>query len=1471
MSGLALSDRRFGETLARRLGRGALGIDETLAIAISLCEELAELHSRGALLGDVRPAKVLLAEQPEGMPLASFDREQASATRLDSASARDQVRNARYLAPERAGLIDRPIDERSDLYAVGVLTYECLSGRPPFDSETAGELLRQHLSVPATSLRRYEAAEIPRALDEIVQRLLRKDPDDRYQSAAAVLADLTALREGREEGAETRVVIGARDLRQTLTEPILAGRRREIAILEHHLAEARKGNGRLVRIEAESGGGKSRLLDEFCRLQGADDVLVLRAQGMDRVAPSSLQVLIDLVDGAGSMPAEDAARRRGVRDVVARLDALGSPGRAALVVLDDCQWIDELSARVLATWAQKSADAKRAPRHVLVVTASRGGEEVSRQPLAALRGVPRLELAPLEAAAVHEMVVSMAGPTDPAAVELVAELSRGNPFMVSAVLRGLIESGALTAAEQGWLLDPAASGFQASGEVAGLLARRLELLDDLTHDLLAAGAVLGRSFEIATAAVLSGQSRVEAAEAIEQALQRRLVWHEAPGRYAIVHDRLREVILEQLGPFTLTHLHRRAGEVIEAADRSRALELAYHFDAAGQPARALPYALAAGEAARSRSDFELAERQYRIAERGLGGDSPDRGRVAAALGEVLMVRGAYDEARARFELARAVAGDDVSVARIEGTLAEIAFRRDEVADAFEHVSTALRTLRCPVPARRWSLLPLAVWESLRGLATPAWWRRYRGRRREDLDRRLLIADLYIRLVYCTWYSAGGTRRVLWSVARHINSAERCPPSSQLAQAHAVYAASLAAVFPVAWKQALRHVEKAEDLHRQLDDHWALGQTLRMRAAVLSSVGRYPESKQAADRAMAILRRAGDRWNLNSAAGQRALCVYRMGDRRATVKQVREIHQRAVEVGDAQAEAAALDIWARATSGRVPGEFIEAARERAGDNLYTRGSLLLASALHARAAGRLEDGVAALEEADSMMSRSGTYNRWTAPILPWLATFTREAAEAAPPVPRARRALLRRARRASRRALRFARLYRAELPHALRESAMVAVLAGRDRRARRHFARSIELAETQGALVEVDETRRMAAAMAAAAGWAEPPRGAPAPRREEPGAGPGEEATIGLADRFAALLLAGQRLVSAGSSEEIAAAVREAATTLLRPEECHVFGIVAGEEGTDEDADSALRRALVARASERRRAVILAPATPDGDDAPEAGVRSALCAPILVGEEVRGHFLAVHSLVGNLFGEEERQLAEFISRLAGSALDRERLQQGRRSEVVSAQEAERSRIARDLHDEIGQAITSILLDARSIENYVGGADWDPAQLRSRLKGLRGVGVAALDEVQRLASELRPAVLDDIGLVAAVRRLADDAGTRHGIRIEIASGSLGSGDRLSTAAETTAYRVAQEAVTNVMRHSNATRCSLVLARVDERLRLVVADDGTGFDATAATAAGLGLRGMRERAALAEGTLAVRSSPGDGTTVVLEVPVE
>jgi two-component system, NarL family, sensor histidine kinase DevS len=319
-----------------------------------------------------------------------------------------------------------------------------------------------------------------------------------------------------------------------------------------------------------------------------------------------------------------------------------------------------------------------------------------------------------------------------------------------------------------------------------------------------------------------------------------------------------------------------------------------------------------------------------------------------------------------------------------------------------------------------------------------------------------------------------------------------------------------------------------------------------------------------------------------------------------------------------------------------------------------------------------------------------------------------------------------------------------------------------------------------------------------------------------------------------------------------------------------FAAVAGDRGELTGATMTRSTSKSGRVLERRQSERVDSVLDDPDVDHEAmrliGASTGLWVPLLVRGRAIG-VLAAHDKLGAdvRFTDTDLRLAETFAARAALAVDlSERIARDSLRRVVEGQELERRRLARELHDETGQALTSILLGLKALEER----SKDPAS-RAATEELRELVVSTLQDVRRLAVELRPSALDDFGLVAALERLAESFAEQTGISVDFQTALAG--ERLPEEVETALYRIVQESLTNVVKHAQARRVSILLARKDGAVKAVVEDDGQGFDPAEQTDDGYGLMGMRERLALLGGRLEVESGHDGGTTIAAEVPVQ
>jgi signal transduction histidine kinase len=264
------------------------------------------------------------------------------------------------------------------------------------------------------------------------------------------------------------------------------------------------------------------------------------------------------------------------------------------------------------------------------------------------------------------------------------------------------------------------------------------------------------------------------------------------------------------------------------------------------------------------------------------------------------------------------------------------------------------------------------------------------------------------------------------------------------------------------------------------------------------------------------------------------------------------------------------------------------------------------------------------------------------------------------------------------------------------------------------------------------------------------------------------------------------------------------------------------------------------------------------------MRSFLGVPIMTRGVAFGNLYLAEKQPAGGFTEEDQEIATLLAAQAAVAIENAgSVRRDALRRAVQAQEAERRRLARELHDETGQALTSILLGLSAVERA------ESAEAAHVAAGeLRGLVVETLQSVRRLAVELRPSALDDFGLEPALRRLGQAMRERGELDVQVEA-RLGE-ERLPAEVETALYRIVQEALTNVVKHADAAHVSIVLTRKQGSVVVMIEDDGRGFDLAESSVDRLGLLGMRERVQLLDGSLEIEAAPGAGTTLVVELPL-
>ena len=1299
----------LGISLASRLERDALSLEEVLWLGEHLCGVLDALHRRGLLYRNLHPANVILSGTEgshDARALVAVDAGFVYPVELDTVSQASVCRRAAFLAPEQIGLIEVDVAETSDLYALGTILYAALAQQPPFVADDLNTLLCQIMTSPAPWLYRMRP-DIPRALDEVIQRLLAKSPGERYQSATAVLHDLHAIREALcDEKRLADLVVGTVDVRKSLVEPSFVGRHKELACVQHHVQAAQSGHPALVFVEAESGGGKSRLLQETARWAHSCGMRVFGSRGATLIAAKPFQALEGLVQGivaesrrdpvfatrlrdaitsvrstlTAAFPAlgslwgddtpkdrapEEFAQNRILDALVVLINALGTAHQPAVILLDDYQWADELSYQLIRRWA--SFPAKR-PCYVCVLVAFRS-EELPTDHL--LRGVQRADyitLGPADEETVRQLATSMAGPLPEEALQHIVRLAEGNLFMAAATLRGMVETGVLKASDKGWAVNPAAlQQVESSQDAGAMLCRRIHFLPDDCKRLLSVAAVIGRQFAVDVLQSVCGMPETIFWQMLSEARRRHMIWALPSGdQFCFVHDRLRSAFLDRISPDDKQALHLKIAQYLQQVNPEQYAEIAFHFDQAGNDAGAWPYALRAAEQARRHYALQTAETQYGIAQRGARhAGEQTRLRICAGLGETLMLQGRYAEAESLFEEATTLARQRDVAIEMQAKLGELRFKRGDMQGATKVFAQCLVMLGRRVPRSTLGLMFGVLWQLLRQVCHSLGW--VPGRRLVPPPAPTRLAmRLYSLLAHGYWY-CGGTLRCLWAHLAGLNLAEQYLPTRELGRAYAEHAPVMSLL---GWfSRAERYARWSLAIRSAIGDLWGQGQSLNYYSCVLYAASRFCECIEKARQAIDILQQTGDYWQVHIARYQLAAALYRLGETREAIRQAETNYMSGIELHDEQACGIILDVWVRALGQPIDSRLLEQAVSRPRHDIQGTVQVYFALGIQHLYCGRADLACEALERAVREAVRGGIYNAYTLPAFAWLATARRMMAEKTPPYALRQRAQwLRAAERAARRAIALRRVCRNDLPRALREIGLVAAMRGRYRRARRYLEQSLALARALDMPLEIAETRRALGEIAPFARWKDDllcrgtarlfstfVHGEDGPHSSSP---PLLTNNLALADRFSTLLDAGRAIATALSPQVVFENAVHAARRLLRAETCTVVHLRPWEPSADVDLAALLPENTPPGSQHLMlHALRVGSAATDQDlDYHVALVshserpRSQLCVPIRMGNKPVAILYASHSQVAHLFSENEKRVAEFIATLTGAALE-----------------------------------------------------------------------------------------------------------------------------------------------------------------------------------------------------------------------------
>jgi tetratricopeptide (TPR) repeat protein len=1060
------------------------------------------LHRHHIIHRDLKPSNVMVSDDGRVILLdfgLVVELEQSGMTQSTDKIAGTPA----YMAPEQAAAT--AVTPACDWYAVGVMLYEALSGTRPFGG-SLWEILRDKQQVDPPPLPQDPAS--PHDLAAFCMRLLARDPAERPDA----LQITRQIASGLASAPVAHAAIGG---------PHLVGREPHLARLrDAYRVLRRDGVTQTVFVSGRSGEGKTTLAEHFLgSLRQDKSVAVMGGRCYDResVPFKALDALIDALasylrglteaDAARLMPDDIAVLAR-VFPVLNRVQVVAeaSAGRtlaldeqqmrqrafAALRALllrisrrspvvwfvDDLQWGDADSAEALFE-TLRPPDAPQ----VLFIGTYRSDEALGSPFLRDWKGLQHkhnvhfadiaVTLAPLTPEECTELVIDLLGEDTEVIRRRALEFAKetgGNPFLLIELVG---------------CFDPHTDSFRPM-PIHELLERKLEQLPPDAAPLLDVVAVSGQALALEEAWRAAGLEAEPVSTLSRMRTERlvRLVGSEHEPRVDTYHDKIRETVLAVLEDPARKRLHGNLAGTIEQAVgggvtaeqmagvdggrlpdvatgmKPRVYDLAFHFDAAGDRARARAYAMLAAEQARRQFALEVAVNNYAMAERNLGAASNDlRYRLAEGFAESLALLGRYESAEKSLEGAIDLVGDAERKARLDLLQGDIRFKQGQVAQSAAIYENGLRRLGVWVPRSQpglmLGLLGEGVVQAVHSLLP------FLLHRKAPSERRFLVNRLF-HLVGRS-YIFSSTPKLMWGHFSEINRSERLAPSLHLAMCYGVHSGYCSML---GWaSRGARYGERSLAMARPYDDVLGLGYRDNYQGIGLYASARYEKGLACLTEAIAAFEKAGDLYEWHLAHFHRGCCHFGLGNLADAVAEARWTFASSARLGDSRTLCSSY-LWARATRGNFPFEELRGCYPCRPDDVMSTVHGIMAEGHWHTFHGRTAEALQAFERAGAMVKRSLCVNSHTILAIPNLAAALRRHAETmATREPRQSDELLRRAEKLARWATKITSLFAAAYPVALRERALILAARGKLKRALKFADKSCTVALVQKAKYE----------------------------------------------------------------------------------------------------------------------------------------------------------------------------------------------------------------------------------------------------------------------------------------------------------------------------------------------------------------------------------------------------------------------
>jgi|LSQX01.3.fsa_nt_gb serine/threonine protein kinase/signal transduction histidine kinase len=909
-----------GETLNDYIrGGSSFDMDEILQIMKQLTEALVYVNSKSVIHRDLKPGNVFLETDKGKVNIKLLDFGVSHIMEPGWTKNEDEVVGTfGYMSPEVTGILNRKIDERSDLYSLGVMFYTLLAGEPPFKGKDVNRVLHQQVAFQPPDL--YKVRDnIPFSLNDVVMKLIQKDPDLRYQTAKGLLFDLKEIIKGN-----YTFIPGANDVRLKLTyNTRVIGREKEVEIITNHFNMARQGRGSVLLLKGEAGVGKSALMDEISELLYENNAILLKGRCIEQKNKTPYQLFRGLTDQYISylekMEPENFKREvsrlkklsgdfgkiyidlnpsmekyigspkqitalepeRENRRLLMMLSEffLNLPGDRGVMVyfLDDLHWADDGSLSLLGEILRRMGN-----ENILIIGTYRDNEIDSDHGISAIKAeatnnsypLSEIKLSPLDKEKLNRLVAGLLGEKDEKTGELTGFIfnkSRGNPLFSINLLRELVEKGAVTRNKGYWELDfSILESIPVSETMLEVILGRVNNLKEEQVDILCKAAVIGREVEIDILHKLSGIDMNEFIELIDFYIDVQLIERGKDKRKIIfVHDRIREVFYRKLAYDRRKSIHLEVAGVIEEHAKDNLdnddvlFRLVHHYVEAWEEEKMLEYVIPAAKRAMASYANEEAIKYYTI---GIGllekrNDRTDQKWIdcCSELVDVYLTIGKNNEAIDTIMKILPFINGALGKSRAYRKMGIAYFKIGDWKGCEDNLSKGLALLGEKLPSKKLEWIRRLVSEMVVHFFHSIFYRtdkiKIKRKHREE-DKEIISAYMTLNWMYIL----SDIDKLLCNIMRMLNISEtRLPGTKEMGRSMSGYASALMAV-PF-FRRAEKYHYRAVEICEEIGEEWASAQCYQFFGYNYSWWGRHRDSINCLEKSKDKFARIGDMWEL----------------------------------------------------------------------------------------------------------------------------------------------------------------------------------------------------------------------------------------------------------------------------------------------------------------------------------------------------------------------------------------------------------------------------------------------------------------------------------------------------------------------------------------------------------------------------------------------------------------------------------